>query len=84
MEGTLYRETPHPRRSCRSPGAAARGSYNQQINASYMQKAGLARYGAAKEVYGTDTTFWLGLQDTIHQCVPHCPPIYIGAPPSHP
>lgn len=59
-------------------------AYNQQVSAAYAAQAGQERLAAAREVYGPWANYWLGLQDTLRSCAPHCPPIYVGAGPPHP
>lgn len=61
-------------------------SYNQQVAAQYAEQAGQARLAAAKEIYGSDANYFLGVQDTIQQCKTAgatCN-IYIGNPPVAP
>lgn len=61
-------------------------AYNQEVAAQYAQQAGAARLAAAKEIYGSDANYFLGVQDTINACSSKgvtCN-IYLGSPPVHP
>jgi hypothetical protein len=61
-------------------------AYNQQVAAQYAAQAGTARLAAAKEIYGSDANYFLGVQDTINAC--HAAGttcnIYVGNPPAAP
>ena len=63
--------------------AAVVSAYNQQVAAQYAEQAGASRLAAAKEVYGSDAYYFLGLEDTINTCKAAgitCN-IYVGNPP---
>lgn len=58
-------------------------AYNQQVAAQYAAQAGTARLNAAKEIYGSDANYFLGLQDLVNACAADktsCN-IYVGNPP---
>jgi hypothetical protein len=61
-------------------------AYNQQVAAQYAAQAGTARLAAAKEIYGSDANYFLGVQDMINAC--HAAGttcnIYVGNPPTAP
>lgn len=59
-------------------------AYNKEVSAQYQAQAGAARLAAAKEIYGSDANYFLGLQDTISTCQAKgvtCN-IYVGNPPN--
>jgi hypothetical protein len=61
-------------------------AYNQQVAAQYAEQAGAARLQAAREIYGSDANYFLGVQDTINTCKAAgttCN-IYLGNPPVAP
>jgi hypothetical protein len=58
-------------------------AYNQQVAAQYAEEAGATRLAAAKEIYGSDANFFLGVDDMISACKASnvsCN-IYLGNPP---
>jgi hypothetical protein len=58
-------------------------AYNQQVAAQYAAQAGTARLNAAKEIYGSDANYFLGLEDLVNDCGQQhisCN-IYVGNPP---
>lgn len=59
-------------------------AYNQEVAATYAEQAGQSRLAAAKEIYGSDANYFLGLQDLVGQCKSagvSCS-IYVGNPPN--
>jgi hypothetical protein len=58
-------------------------AYNQQVAAQYAAQAGGARLAAAKEIYGSDANYFLGLLDLVNACSADKTPcnIYVGNPP---
>ena len=61
-------------------------AYNQQVSSAYSAQAGKARLNAAREVYGPDANWFLGVTDLINDCQSKqvtCN-IYVGNAPAHP
>lgn len=58
--------------------------YNQQIAAANAKAVNKARQDAAREAYGPDAGYFLGLQDLIKQCqaAKVACNIYVGNPPT--
>jgi hypothetical protein len=66
------------------PGVVS--AYNQQVSSAYSAQAGKARLNAAKEVYGSDANWFLGVTDLINDCQARhvtCN-LYVGNAPVHP
>jgi hypothetical protein len=61
-------------------------AYNQEVQSAYAAQAGKQRLAAAKEVYGPDANWFLGVTDLINDCQSKSVAcnIYVGNAPAHP